>query len=263
VRSKTFRTTVQAVAKDVEPVVDDIRFTVHRFTKRPKPSNPKNVVVFPCFSEFGTEVLGTVYCIPILMRRFVGKYSIAVGWQGRAFLYRHLVDEFWEIEPQHMWLRKYCRAFHHDSKNLARVEQELAKQGRVITALDMGGVVTYPALPFCLVQGCGGEVVRQNGGQVCQTCDMTFSDVGLFNRLEDAKQDAVWPPISPEKVGAVAKYLKPNSVGVTARNRTTYGRNLPVEFYDNADPHRSSAWATTPCGSANRPSTHRLPVSRT
>src|SRR5437868_6987459 len=89
-----------AVEGDEEAHIDEINFTVHKFTKRERPKNPKNTVVFPCFSEFGTEIVGTLYCLPMLMRRnFKGKYSIAIGWYGRAFLYKHLVDEFWEIEP--------------------------------------------------------------------------------------------------------------------------------------------------------------------
>jgi len=224
---------IRNVEGDNEPHVDEINFAIHKFTNRSKPANTKNIVIFPCFSEFGTEVLGTLYCIPMMMRRnYCGKYSIAMGWQGRAFLYKNLVDEFWEIDPQHMWLRKYCRAFHHHSKNLFRIEKNSAKMGTLVDALAMGVPATYPRLQTCLVNGCGGRTEVFDDYQLCKKCNAAWPAVGLFSDPVKYKAEAVWPVVSEEKKVAVSKYVKPNSVGITARNRDAYGRNLPPIFYE-------------------------------
>lgn len=39
------------------------------------------------------------------------------------------------------------------------------------------------------------------------------------------------PDPSPEKMKEAEKYLGKRPVAITARNRKTYGRNLPIEFY--------------------------------
>lgn len=228
-RGKTLKPILRTPT-EVEPHAGEIRFEIHKFSKRLKP-DPRNTIIIPCFSEFGTEVLGTLYCLPILLqRRYIGKYSIALGWQGRAFLYKNLVDEFWEIGEEHQWLREYCRAFHHCSKNLQKVETDFMKMGKVINAMEIGEPAVYPKLQICLIQGCGGDMHLAEGAQKCRKCKCTFPDVGLFNDPRRGKKKAVWPKIT--KSESVSKYIKPNSVGITARNRICYGRNLPSSFYE-------------------------------
>ncbi len=231
-RGKTLKPMLKPVSEETEPHAGEIKFKIHKFTKRPK-THPRNTIIFPCFSEFGTEILGTLYCLPtLLQRRYMGKYSIAVGWQGRAFLYKHLVDEFWEIGEEHQWLREYCRAFHHCSRNLTRVEKDLMKQGKVIGPLEIGEPAVYPKLVGCLIQDCGGKVMCEDGGQKCQKCGCMFPGMGIFYNPVEGKKLAVWPNVSVENLKNVAKYIKPNSVGITARNRICYGRNLPSHFYE-------------------------------
>lgn len=181
-----------------ETSLDKLRFKVHKYNVRPRP--PKNhTAIFSCFSEFGSELIGTLYCIPqMLQTNYLGYYSIAMGWYGREYLYRHLVDEFWELDRDYQWLREYCRAFHHDSRNLKRLEKVVASYGKVI---DSG--------PF--------------GNLTVNT---------LYKDLARTKKNACWTPIPCDNAFAsVQKYLKPNSVGVTARYRKCYGRNLNIDFY--------------------------------
>ncbi len=165
-----------------------------------------------------------------MRRNFVGKYSIAIGWQGRSFLYKNLVDEFWEIDSECMWLRKYCRGFHHFSKNLFNIEKNLSKVGKVISALEMGNVAVYPSLKVCLVENCGGKIKTLEDFQVCEKCNVHWPAVGMFD--DPMKYKAVWPVVSEKKKKLMSKYLKINSIGITARNRDAYGRNLPSIFYE-------------------------------
>jgi len=114
---------------DSEEVMENIEFNVVKFNIRPKPNDPSQILMISCFSEFGCETLGMMYCLPRLIQAHPGKYKIVMGWHGRSYFYRHLVDEFWEIKEQHQHLREHCRAFHHASKNLTLVEKKASKQG--------------------------------------------------------------------------------------------------------------------------------------
>lgn len=224
---------MQEVSEKGEPHISDVNFSIHKFSKRTKPSNTKNIVIFSCFSEFGTEVLGTLYCLPTLLQtRYVGKYSIAVGWKGRAYLYQNIVDEFWEIDEKYMWLREYCRAFHHCSRNLTHIEKDLAENGRLVGALEIGEIAVYPKLLMCLIKGCGGEMDYQEDRQQCKKCQCVFPKMGIFYDPVRAKQSAVWPKISESKINEMAKLVKGRCVGITARNRACYGRNLTSIFYE-------------------------------
>lgn len=214
-----------------EPRVKDIGFTIHKFTARSKPTDKRNIVIFPIFSEFGCETVAAVYCLPKLLQKyFAGKYTIVMGWAGRDYFYRHLVDEFWEIPEEHMWLREYCRAFHHVSRNLRKVEKDAKKYGHVVDVSNIGNVAVFPVLTTC--PNCGGSITGAVE-QVCGSCRKVFPEPGLFARLPSSKSDAVWlPPPRQEKISRALELLPPRAVGVTARCRKTWGRNLEPIFYE-------------------------------
>jgi hypothetical protein len=196
-RTLTYGTLIPA-----EPEVDlnNLKFKVYKYNNRPRPQNKNHIVIFSCFSEFGSELLGCLYCIPrMLQNRYLGYYVIVMGWHGREYLYRHLVDEFWELDRDYHWLREYCRAFHHSSKNLRRLEKSVNKKfGKLIDAN-----------PFSI---------------------MTLTE--LYADIDNVKKQANWIPMPGQGAyNAVTKFLKPNSVGVTARYRKCYGRNLQIDFY--------------------------------
>ncbi len=180
--------------------LENLEFKVHKYNIRPRPTNKNHVVVFSCFSEFGSELVGCLYCLPrMLQTQFLGYYVVAMGWHGREYLYRHLVDEFWELKPEYHWLREYCRAYHHQSRNLRRAEKAV---NRTL-----------------------GRLIDSNAFSI-----MTLRD--LYANLDATKKTACWTPTpSDEAFASVAKFLKPNSVGVTARYRKCYGRNLQIDFY--------------------------------
>ncbi len=178
-----------------EPVLTNIKFKIYKFNNRPRPKNPDNTIFLTMWNEFGSETVGIVYCIPkLLQTKYQGKYSIALGWAGREYLYRHLVDEFWEITDEYQFLREYCRAFHHSSRNLKKLDKKL--DGHVVPISELGNIAV----------------------------------LDLFSNVKAAKKTAVWVPTP--KID-VSKYIKPNSVAICARKRMTYGRNLQPEFYKN------------------------------
>lgn len=217
-----------------EPIVADLRFKVHKFNKRKRPADLRNIRIYPAFSEFGCEILGVLYCLPRLMQtRHSGKYTIVMGWHGREYLYRHLVDEFWEIDEEYQWLREYSRAFYHESINLRRAEKQANKQGAVVPITEISNVAVYPKMDKCLVPKCDGAILALPDRQMCRKCLFSYPEIGLFDRIDHSKLEARWlsSPTSTALERA-KKYLVPNAVGITARWRRTYGRNLQPIFYE-------------------------------
>ena len=216
-----------------EECFEEVGFRIHKFSARPRPSDKQRINVICCFSEFGCETVGVIYCIPRIIRDHPSDYRIVVGWAGREYLYRHLADEFWEMNENHMWLREYARAFHHESKNLARVEKALASYGRVVPSSYLGNIAISAKCFDCLFFY---NTVYANGRYEKNTCIRCGSKNLLSPIFGDV---AYWKPRalrlprpSEDKLESVKKHLKPRSVGVFARARKCYGRNLQPEFYE-------------------------------
>ncbi len=212
--------------------LEQVQFTVHKFTSRPRPDK-KNVVVLSCFSEFGCETLGVTYTVPRLKQyHSPDTYYIAVGWYGREYLYRHLVDEFWEIKEDHMWLREYARAFHHESTNLKLLEKKLAGFGKVISAGEMGHWAVGNSCLDC--RHFWGDITKEPPCPKCSGSNVEWSVLGNVNRWKGRMTPLPQP--AAEKVAWAKDFVyeggpEAKLIGVTARNRQTYGRNLPAEYY--------------------------------
>lgn len=209
--------------------LDSVSFEVHKFSSRKKPGR-SNTLIVSCFSEFGCEVLGCMYCIPRVKKRFPGQYVIAMGWHGRDYLYRHLVDEYWEIKDEYMWLRDFSMAFHHKSINLRKLEEEASWHGTVIPSASLG---KYAVGNYCIT--CGK--FWGNWRLYSDTCPICKSTNIIRSVLSDTKHykgtACRIPPPSQEKIEWAKSILKPRTVGIFARARKTYGRNLPADFYMN------------------------------
>jgi hypothetical protein len=184
----------------VEKMLGSMNFKIIKCNNRPKPGR-RNCVIFSLMGEFGSNTIAGIACISFLMRdRYAGKYSTVLTWPGTSYLYKHLVDEIIEIFPEHGYLKEYTRAFHHNSKNLKRLEVLLDYHGTVIGANELGKIALTEIYP----------------------------------KIPDVKLDTVFPPTpSQDKMDSIRKYIKSNSVIVTGRNRACYGRNLSPEFYGN------------------------------
>lgn len=217
--------------RKVEEQLEDVKFNVFKFNDRPKPADKKRIILITNFSEFGCESIALMYCMPKVMKMYPGAYFIAVGWYGREYLYRHLVDEFWEIKEEHQWLREYSRAFLTESKNLAKIEKALWKFGQVLSGAYFGHI--------CLGNTClSCKHFWGNFGRVeeCEKCGSKEIERSLFGDIPNRRNESV--PI-PKPKNAVYEQIKqthpdlakPNMVGIFARGRKCYGRNLPPEFY--------------------------------
>jgi len=216
-----------------EEPIEDVKFNIHKLNNRNKPNDPRQVLVICCFSEFGCESVGALYCIPRIMRDHPSKYKIIVGWHGREYLYRHLADEFWEMNPEHMWLREYARAFHHESINLSKIETALEDYGVVVPSEYLGRIVTSSKCFNCKLFY---NTVFKDGYYEKDTCPQCGSKNilnSIFSDLDYWKPRATRIPEPSLKKQEEAKtYLGKNPVGIFARNRKCYGRNLQPEFYE-------------------------------
>ncbi len=213
---------------DGEEKMVDIQFNVHKFTERLRPEDPSKVLVVSCFSEFGCEVLGAMYCIPRLKAKYSGHYIIVMGWYGREYLYKHLADEFWEIKEDFQQLRDKSLAFHHSSKNISKAEKAVTRYGHVMTADQMGKIAVGNECNGCKKFWGNTDFVQE-----CPDCKSKDIERSLFGHAAYWKNQVVRiPPPSDAKMEEAKKYLGPNPVAITARNRVTYGRNLQPEFYE-------------------------------
>lgn len=215
-----------SVKESKEPLVD-IKFNIFKFNNREKPKDKRRITIISCLSEFGCETIGCLYCLPRLLQERPGDYKIVVGWYGREYLYRHLVDEFWEIQEEFQFLRDYCKAFHHESKNLTELEKVLQNYGNVVTSSEVGRIAVGNK---CLK--CGEFWGDTSYVEKCPKCSEKDIVRSLFGDVKKYRKQALLiPKPSAEKLIEADKYLKPNPIGIFARGRTTYGRNLQPEFY--------------------------------
>ena len=213
-------------SKAREKIVD-IKFNVFKFNDREKPDDKRKISIISCLSEFGCESIGCLFCIPRIAQERAGDYKIAVGWYGREYFYRHLVDEFWEIKEEFQWLRDYCKAFHHDSKNLKKLEEVLQAQGKVIPSQYLGKVAVGNKCKRCNNFWADLKYVED-----CPSCHSTNVTRSLFGDVKYYRNKYTpIPKPTKEKQEEADKYVKPRSVGIFARGRKTYGRNLQPEFY--------------------------------
>lgn len=208
--------------KSKEIDIKDIKFNIHKFNIKNKPKEKEKITIICCFSEFGCETLGCMYCIPQINKDFPNNYKIAVGWYGREYLYRHLVDEFWEIKSDNMWLKEYSRAFHHVSKNLSKIEKFLENFGSVFPSSYLGKFAMCSRCNIC-------KSFLTNS--ICEKCNgdcepSLFSDIGYWR----SKVSKI-PQPSFEKLEEAKKYVRRDTVAIFARGRKCYGRNLQPDFY--------------------------------
>ena len=210
-----------------EPTIEKIDFNIFKLNNRSKPEDDRNVVVICSFSEFGCETLACNYVIPKIIQDHLGKYIIVVGWYGREYLYRHLVDEFWEIKEEHQWLRDYGNAYDHKSKNISNLEDNISKKYLTYKTITLGNFVAGYRCNACRHMWGSSDVVTK-----CPACESTNLLKPIFNTIGESKKTIKKIPLpSKDKIDLAKSYLKKNPVGIFARGRKTYGRNLPPDFY--------------------------------
>lgn len=181
--------------------------------------NQKQNLIITNFSEFGVETLACTHIIPIIKEVCSNYKIIIVGWSGREYLYRHLADEFWELDESFYYLKDYSNAFANKSKDIKKLESELTKIGPVIGTSFLGNFFVASYCKKCLN-------FWEKESNVCSKCGNDKINKPILECLNKKEKTDI--PI-PKDTGIK---LPENSVAIFARNRKTYGRNLPKEFYE-------------------------------
>ena len=207
-----------------EPWVEDFYINKEKISNREK-KDPKETIVITNFCELGVETLNCNYSIPRVLERFKDYYSIVFGWSGRKYFYKHLVDEFWELDKRHYWLKDYSNACHHNSKNLSKLEKKISDFGYTLfRGARLGNFLVTKNCKNCLTP------TLDTSNQPCVNCG---KDNFLSPFLNNIDREKVIPIPRPIVDPALRSSVPKNSVAVFARNRKTYGRNLPRSFYIN------------------------------
>jgi hypothetical protein len=196
--------------------IDSFVFKKHIFNN----SDKEKTLIITNFSEFGVETLACLYSIPILSRIHSDFKIIVVGWNGREYLYRHIADEFWELDEKFYHLKDYSNAFVNKSKDIKNLEAELAKLGKVIPTNFLGNFFVAKICKKCLN-------LWKEDNLTCNNCGSRNISLPILETLD--KTSSVEIPL-PKPRGI---NIPENSVAIFARNRKAYGRNLPKEFYSN------------------------------
>lgn len=208
-----------------EKKVNEIKFYRHIYNKK---TQCDTIFIF-CLVEFGCEFLIPHYLMSAVCSANQGKKIVVIGWYGREFLYKHLCDEFWELDENYMWLRETSRALHHNSKTIKKLELLLKQYGTVYPSYKFGN-----ALLEAVCLKCGAKFGSKNVKNVCSLCLGTEINQSFFAQKEKSKENfKPLPQISWSALEFAKKYEKPNMVGIFARKRTAYGRNLDEHFYKN------------------------------
>ena len=201
-------------SKKKQKPINSFVFKKHIFKK----TNKKQNLFILNFSEFGVETLSCLYSIPIIAKVYANFKIIVVGWVGRDYLYRHLVDEFWELDEKFYYLKDYSNAFLNNSKDIKNLEKNLSLFGSVITSGFLGNFFVANFCKNCLNYWLDNK-------KNCNRCGNFDISLPILDTLD--RNSAVNIPIPPD----TGIQVPLNSVAIFARNRKTYGRNLPKDFY--------------------------------
>jgi len=215
-------TTNTTLIKKNEPILDQIIFDRHIFNI----NTDKPVVLLSCLVEFGCESLLPHYFLPEFLHKTKNHHKVAVGWRGRKLFYKNF-DEFWEIDDQFMFLRDYCLAFTNVSKNIKNLENSLKQYGQVIPAQLLGNTFHEKKC-----NGCGAIILPISPNLICTKCKGTDFAPSLLEDPVNGKKRYKKMDLDLSKYDSYLNSIFNNkTIGVFARNRTTYGRNLPESFY--------------------------------
>lgn len=206
----------------------NVKFGIHKFNSRPRPKDKRRTLIIGCFSEFGCETVAVMYCLPRIIRRLPGLYLVAAGWYGREYLYRHLVDEFWELDEQYMFLRDRTFAFHNRSVNIDAIEKRLRDHGTVVPTSIMGRFAVGNTCKTCGYFWDNWVSPARH----CPACKSTVIVPSMFSDPTEYRPTVTRVPRPrPEVLQWAKNLLGERPVGVFARGRATYGRNLTPQFY--------------------------------
>ena len=212
--------------KENKELFNELVFNKHIFKEETQLSEK---LFYFSFGEFGCESIIPTFLIPRINNNFKEYRKIVVGWQGREYFYRDVCDEFWEIDNEFMSLKNRSHAFENHSTEIASLEKRLSNLGIVINGNKMGNLCLT-----CRCAACSHEFPRDRGDVYCPKCNSVKIIKSLIQGCKDYKNNVYpLPQINQKYIDFADELIPEKSVALFARNRKTYGRNLPKDFYND------------------------------
>lgn len=206
----------------VEKLLNEVKFIRYIYKQSNKPRLFVN-----CLVEFGCEALLPHFILHHLVTSNSKFHIVFLGWKGREYFYKDYADEFWEIDSEYMFLRDYVRAFTNVSKNIRNIEESFKSYGTVFSSKFLGN---YFLESCCSV--CKAKIGTCKKLPKCPKCGSIRFINSLFADLHTTKNR--YRPISLPRSNFLSwakSLIKKPTIAIFARNRKTYGRNLPEAFY--------------------------------
>jgi len=195
-----------------------------------RPNNKKKENVFlSTLVEFGCESLLPHFYLPYYASKNKDFHKIVIGWPGRSLFYEHYADEFWSIDPKYSYLRAYTKAFSGMSKNIKAIEASLKLFGHVVPSANLNKY-------FCegVCKNCKKSFINVKKIVECEHCGSTEVINSILADTDYHKLRYRSLYVNFGKYSDLLKDVcKSKNIAVFARNRVTYGRNLPADFYLN------------------------------
>jgi len=242
-----------------ETIYSNLKFKRHIY----KNKTTKNTLFVTTFVEFGCESFFPHYVVPELIKSNPDYHVVVLGWFGREYYYKHLASEFWELHEDFSYLRSFSRALKHNSKNIHNLELLLEKYGLVIRSESIANNLFKYSCMNCKKFGESNSNIK-----FCIKCfsdnikPSLFYNEKVFHSLYNDL-----PEVSNEAVEYANRIIPDNSVGIFARNRSAYGRNLSGEFYKKLiklikDLGYNPIWLGEPCSTLPCPDSEILDLTK-
>lgn len=175
------------------------------------------------FVEFGCESFYPHYLIPQIKSSNPNYKIIFLGWPNRHFYYKHLVDEYWELQTDYEHLRSASRAMYNESPVIKKLEEYLKYYGTVISSQALGNNLIQSKC-----KSCNHRFGSIKNVKVCPNCYSEEVQQSILSNIKSFHDNFVFLPTFKKFVD-----VKKNSVAIFARKRDAYGRNLGEDFYIN------------------------------
>jgi len=107
----------------------DLTFNKHVFKEE---TDLQNKIFYLSFGEFGCETMIPTFLMPRINNNFPEYRKIVVGWRDREYFYRHICDEYWELDSQYMSLKDHSYAFENNSPEIVKLSKRLSNIGVII-----------------------------------------------------------------------------------------------------------------------------------
>lgn len=188
----------------------------------------KPALFLSCLVEFGCESLLPHFYLPYFAKKYHKFNKIILGWPGREVFYKDYADQFWAIDDRHLELRNYTKAFTGMSKNISLIEKGMRRYGAVFSSKNLNNF-------FCegVCRNCQTSFISFNRKFQCDACKSIDIVNSILGDTNFHKQKYIPLKLNFENYKDLLNkvFKRKKVIGIFARNRVTYGRNLPAIFY--------------------------------